>query len=456
MSVMPTTSASHSTATTGPGLHRDERGKRLKGAIIASLLTKPLAFIIPLATVPLFIGYLGNEQYGLYESLVSLSAWFAASNIGIGLGLMNRLTECFVNDEKEMAARYTCTVLVLTGTLLVSVALVFTVLALRLDWNAVFPMTTSVPRTIIAVSAWASVSGAILSVFAANVTPIYSAYQRLSSDVMWDAFAKIASLATCFLAAWTSFGIIGVIFAVCWIPPLCRLLNLWVLVRFEMPWLVPRLASFDAQLVAPLLRDGFLFFFLQIASIALFNVDKLVISVLLGPSEVTEYAIVGRLYLAANGLFGVLLTPLWPAFGEALRRKDFDWVNKMIRRSTMWGLTVMLGLTICLGLWGDQIIRIWTRNQVQSVPFALICGLGLSFSCWVWISSRAIALHSMGILRPQILTTGAHALLNVLFALVLVRHFGAKGAAWASCISGMLTSVWAYPWLLQRHIFRHP
>ena len=43
------------------------------------------------------------------------------------------------------------------------------------------------------------------------------------------------------------------------------------------------------------------------------------------------FAIVGRLFLQAYGLFCIVLFPLWPAYGEAFRRGDLRWVTGKLR-----------------------------------------------------------------------------------------------------------------------------
>ena len=92
-----------------PDVHaerRAARGRRLRLSIITSLLVKPLALVITAVTVPLFLRYLGEERYGLYESIGALAAWIALTDAGLGLGLINRLTECHVSGDDHLARRY--------------------------------------------------------------------------------------------------------------------------------------------------------------------------------------------------------------------------------------------------------------------------------------------------------------------------------------------------------------
>src|SRR5687768_2495209 len=87
--------------------HRALRKKRLKQSLFSSLITRPISFLLPLITVPLFLKYLGGkERYGLYESIGALAMYIGITNAGLTLGLINHLTECHVSGDREQARRY--------------------------------------------------------------------------------------------------------------------------------------------------------------------------------------------------------------------------------------------------------------------------------------------------------------------------------------------------------------
>src|SRR5439155_4008899 len=102
--------------------HRALRTARIKWSILTSLLSKPLAVIMPIVTLPLFMNYLKIERYGLYESIGALTVWLGLTNVGLTLGLINRLTDCHVSGDRELARRYvsSLTFLLLGITLLTS------------------------------------------------------------------------------------------------------------------------------------------------------------------------------------------------------------------------------------------------------------------------------------------------------------------------------------------------
>src|SRR5213594_3301750 len=114
------------------------RSARFKWSLFTSCLTKPLAVALPAITVPLFLHYLGPEKYGLYETVVSLAAWLGLTNLGLGLGLMNRLTDCFVAEDRAGAQRWTSTLFVATAVLLLLFALLLWATVPFIHWRALF------------------------------------------------------------------------------------------------------------------------------------------------------------------------------------------------------------------------------------------------------------------------------------------------------------------------------
>jgi O-antigen/teichoic acid export membrane protein len=85
------------TANTTLQSSRVERTRRLKRTFVSSLLLRPLAIITPFVIAPMFVKYLGQERYGIYETVISFAGFIAMSNAGLTLGLINKLTDCHVS-----------------------------------------------------------------------------------------------------------------------------------------------------------------------------------------------------------------------------------------------------------------------------------------------------------------------------------------------------------------------
>lgn len=432
---------------------RAHRLRRMKLSILSSLLIRPLAVVIPIVTIPLFLKYLGRERYGLYEAIGALALYMGMTNVGLTLGLINQLTECDVRNDRQAARRYTSTITFAMLVFTLVSLLIVTALTIRVNWQWVFDTTDPLGRRETPWAFWTAgvcVIGGLLS----GIAPaIYVAHQETHRNNVWDGVGKVLSLAACFGVVHTDLGIAGVILALTGVPTLVRLVNIVDLFWREKPWLRPSLRMFHFGLLGTMAAQGVLLFMLQISVMLLFQSDKLIIGVVLGPGEVTGYAIVVRVFLVAYGVYMMLLTPLWPASGEAIRRGDVAWVRKSLNWAMIAGCGIILACGVVLLIGGNWLLGMLPGAGGLSVSRSLIVGVTLAFVARAWVDGRSTVLNSANVLLPQIFFYGGHALLAIPLAIVLGRRFGVEGVAWATPITAMFTSVWGYWWLIRRYIF---
>jgi O-antigen/teichoic acid export membrane protein len=335
-----------------------ERNRRLGRSIVSALLTKPLAVIVPLVTVPMLLRYLGTERYGLLETVTAITAWIGLTNAGLGMGLMNQLTDCFVSGNRTLARQYVSTVFYATAGLMVTAALVLLPVILIVDWSALFRMRVPLKGYEMTLTLILTLVLSILTVFTSILSPIYSAYQELPRYNIWDAVAKFSAFVGCLIVLGTPFGLTGALIALFGFPVAVRFANLACLFAFEKPWLRPSLQFCSWSALKPITKQGLCFFALQIACVVVFNTDKLIISSALDMSAVADYAVVGRFFLMAYGVYLMILMPLWPACGEALRIGDLDWIRMNLRRSLWIG---------CGGFAALGVLMLWQGNTIASL-----------------------------------------------------------------------------------------
>jgi len=431
---------------------RATRMQRIKLSVFSALVTKPLAVIIPFVTVPLFLNYLGTTRYGLYGSIGALAAWLALTNIGLGLGLVNKLTDTHVSGDRELARRYvsTITVAVLAITLLGIVVL--SVITPLLDWGKIFPTDDPVALRETPWAFWVCGVAVFVGFIGSLPTNVYFGYQESHRNNIWDGVAKLATLIASLLVVKTSFGLVGVCVAVALVPGVVRLINMIDMFAREKRWLLPHPRLFDRTLLRVLLVESVSLFILHTAAVGIFQVDKVVIGSVLGPEHVTGFDVVGRLFLIVFGVFTMLLAPLWPAYGEAFRRGDYRWIKKTVRLSSLLGCGATIGFGVVMFFFGGEILRIWTRGQHVEISKVLIAGITAAFAARAWVECRTIVLIGAGYLVPQMYFLAANAILNIALAIVFAKQWGVGGVAWAVPVSTLLTSAWGYPLMISRCI----
>lgn len=434
--------------------HRERRLRRLKLSIVSSLFIRPLALLIPIVTVPLFLRYLGVEGYGLYEAVGAIAMYLSITSLGLTGGLQNKLTDCDVSGDRELARRYVSSLWVAMLVMTAATIVLYSLLIPLVDWHWVLKLDQ--PRPYLTWAVWVAGMVTMAGLVASMPNAIYGAYQEFHRANVWDGISKVSTILACVAVTFTPWGLIGVLLAVSGTPTVVRILNLGWLFLVEKNWLAPRLNLFDWKLLKDTASEGILLFVLQMSVVLLFQTDKLIIANGLGTREVAGYAIIGRLFIAAYGVYMILLAPLWPASGEAVRRGDIAWVRRTQRISQWVGIGIMLAVGIVL-LLGGSVMRGVLERLAGGADFdlsaSLICAVTGTFLVRAWVDSRSITLNSTGILAPQIIFYTGHAVLNFIVAILVVRRFGVEGVAWATPITALVTSVWGYPYMMRRYIY---
>jgi O-antigen/teichoic acid export membrane protein len=232
-------------------------------------------------------------------------------------------------------------------------------------------------------------------------------------------------------------------------------LNGWFLFRRHRPWLMPRRRDVDLSTGRSLLRTGALFLALQVAGLAAFGLDNLVIAQLLGTQMVQEYAVPAKLFMLAPILLSFALTPLWPAYRESLARGDGAWVRRTVRRSIALAAVVNIPSSLILVVVAPWLLQVWVGSAVHPTQLLLV-GLGL----WAMMNTLngpfAMLLNGANVVRFQATCVVAMAVANVTISIVLVQRIGVAGVVWGSVIAQAVFVLLPESWYVRRLLMRLP
>ena len=107
--------------------------KQLKVSFLFKVLAIGASFLI----IPIMIKFLGNEQYGIWSTLLSIISWIVLFDIGIGNSLRNKISEALVKNDKKKARDYISTAYVLIGLISVVLLISFLIASSFIPWPPV-------------------------------------------------------------------------------------------------------------------------------------------------------------------------------------------------------------------------------------------------------------------------------------------------------------------------------
>ncbi len=406
------------------------------GAIFVSI-------VVGLISVPISLHYFGFARYGIWLVIGSILAYLRISDFGVGLSTLTLMAQSPDPAHQRVILRRSI-------GLLLGASVVFIVLVLVI--TALFPgcvgILGKVPVSLQGEAATAALAMGILVLFQLPTTVFAAAFSGLQ-QVHWNrAYGALRSIiglgalvATILvggslvtLAVFTGLGglLVGIVSGV----------HLFLV----HPDVRPRVAEkvTDAPSSRLLFGSGVRFLTLQIAVLLILNTDNLVISHFLGPEKVAPYAVTFKLFRMSLLMINALTPVLWPMYGQASGRGDWDWIQRTYNRCVP-ALMVAAGLIWVGGvIFAQEIINLWAGPGAYG-------GLAVAFALggYVYVSSFGGSNHSLiNGLNPTNIVVGfgfIEAVLNLGISLVLVGPLGIGGVALGTFIASLAVNTWFPP-----------
>lgn len=436
--------------------HGKERSRKLNRNVLVSVVLRSASVLVPLIIVPFLLRYLGKETYGVYETLSGLAVFLGLGNAGLSYGLMNFLTVCYAERDHKKASELISTFLSASIVLLSALALIGLAAAFALPWQRLLKLSDVAAAQHLPWAVALAVLGTLLTVFCGIMDAVYGAFQNFAAVSIWDAVSKFMATVAVMAVTYTQMGLVGAICAGIGVPALIKLAGVIDMFRFRLPEIRPRRNLYRREYLRSLLVDGGLLFVLALSFGGIFQIDKLFLQVISGGVAVARFSILSRIYFLAFGMYSLSFRSLWPAFGEAIHRRDFAWIKKSLWLTIVAGAAIISVASGALLFFSSWVYHLWLgkANNPELAPNpAIVLAFTACFLTNVWASSFSTVLNAARVLRSQCLIAGSHALLTVLLMPVMIRHWGICGAAWAPVIAALPTSAWGYPWLVRKHVF---
>jgi O-antigen/teichoic acid export membrane protein len=410
-----------------------ERYRRIALTSVTAIAAKGVGMMTALISIPLTIDYLGTERYGLWMTIGSVTALLGFADFGIGNGLLNAIAAADGKNDRGAACRsVSSTFFILTGIALLLLALLTCVYPF-VPWQRLFNVTSD-----LAAEESGPATALLIAIFAMSmplgiVQRVQMGYQEGFVSHLWTLAGALLGFIGLLVVTYLEAGLPWLVLALSGGPLLVLVLNwsrefLWL-----KPWLFPSWETFDWVTARRIVHTGILFLVLQIFAIIGNSSDNLIIAQVLGASAVTVYAIVQKLFLATL-LAQYFLQPLWPAFGEAMARKDIPWARRTLNRALALSLSLGVFTGLPLIFFGKRIVTMLAGNDLA--PSGVLLS---GFALWVLVNcvvgSISTFLNSGTLVGRQV----PFFVLASLSALVLkvagAHYWQTEGVVWGTVVA---------------------
>jgi O-antigen/teichoic acid export membrane protein len=358
-----------------------------------------VAVVTGLAAVPLTVGYLGSERYGVWLTLSSLLNWFAVSDFGLGgNALVNALADADGREDRKLTRELVSTAFwMLVGIAALLTLLMATLLPL-IPLAKVFNVSSSISVRELMLAV-AVAFGLFALNFPTGVFPaVYYGHQEGSRAAAWATLGNLAAFAALLVVTRREGGLMQLVLGVYGARLAVNVACGVHLVGHAKPWLRPSPGATSLRALRRLAGLGSHYALVQLASVGVFQSQPIILTHAIGPTAVVTFSVALRLLSLPITLVQLVTGPLMPAFGEARARGDWSWIWGTLRRSLLVAGLVASACYLVLGPITSYLVRQWVGPAAVPEPFlvALLCAYGLFAALAAPLSSALFGLERTG------------------------------------------------------------
>jgi len=436
----------------GPENRSKERYRRIALTSFAAIGARGVGVLTALISVPLTLHYLGNERYGMWMTISSVIAMLGFADLGVGLGLVNAISEADGKKDAKAARMYVSSAFFMLLGIASCLLLVFIAIYRVVPWAKVYNLTSP-----IAIQEAGPATAVLILTFIVNmplgvVQRAQMGYQEGFRTNIWTGVGSILGLIGVLIAIYLKAGLPWLVLAMSGGPVLAGLFNWYDFFSRLRRWLLPRWNAFNWTAGRKVAGTGVLFLILQVLAILGNASDNIVIAQVLGASAVAGYAIMQKLF-SITLIAQYFLVPLWPAFGEALACGDLVWARRALNRSIVISLACGLGTALPFLFFGKWFIEFWVGKDM--VPSTLLL---VGFIMWslvnCYIGSISTFLNSGALVGKQITYYGLATVCALVLKVVGAPILLTAAVVWSTVIGYGLFYIIPATMIAFKHLYQ--
>jgi O-antigen/teichoic acid export membrane protein len=405
----------------------DVRDMRWLTAAATFAISRGINFLLLLVTVPLALGYLGVDRFGLWMAASSIIALFIVLEAGIGVGLVMSVPNAVGSNDQQSVCRQFSSAIFTLSTVGCTLVVAAVVGGYTIEWPSIFRIPESIPHSeVAALMAWL---GVCLSL---NFPVSFLRHFRLGLQEgaqagIWELAASGASFAGILLAVLLDWGLVGLAIGAAGAPALVRIVHMAYFL-WDRPEYRPSKALVSLHSIRDLLNAGVPLWIIGTSNMLALQASIWLLGIMAELSDVAEYSVAQRYFVIAFVPATILFGTLLPALSEAVTKGDFAWVRNRFIRTT--GLTIIIGIPalILMALAADTLLPLWVGDSIE-VSRVLNLTMAAYYVLMLVQTACSTAQLALKMIKIQIVLCLSTITASIFFCWILIPFYGAVGAA---------------------------
>ncbi|TCK67812.1 O-antigen/teichoic acid export membrane protein [Winogradskyella wandonensis] len=407
-----------------------------------SFFAKAIGLINIMLIIPLLVNNYSADEFGIYILLTQLITIFGVLDFGLGSVLINEIL--FFRNSKQFGKIKE--IIIQSFSFLLIVSLVLTLLTVFILFILKEPKSYDFLPDIIK-------SAKNLDLFKISVVFFlilpFTLIQKIQFGFLDNAvfhfvevIQKIIQGVGIFIMAKNTYNIFDIVFFYYSVILLTDMLN-GIIYFFFIKKPILQSTKFTRQnLLPPLFKKSFYFFLVSLFFFFSNTIDTYLISGFGNFQMLKDYDIIKRPYEICMVGIMIIISVLWPVFGEAYQKKQVSKIKMIVRRSLLTVTTGLLLLSLTMFFFGNEIISLWI-NQTKEYKVYLFLIVGLMYLMFSLGNVFIAYLNSANSISVQVIIYSVMTFIGVPFKIFFIKSYGLDGYFIASSI--ILAFLFAIP-----------
>ncbi|TDE13140.1 lipopolysaccharide biosynthesis protein [Dyadobacter psychrotolerans] len=348
-------------------LKRFEKLSKSFRSVMLSFLTQFSNSILSFIMIPILLGYLNKEDYGLWVTLVSLVSWIFVSDFGIGQAFRNRVTSYLADGDKKALNRHFRITFQYYCILGIAILAFFVYL---LNTNEVLQKNKDIALIIylpyIIYFPFSLGTQILQGLRLVHVTGILT----LSRAALWAIFVGILVLTE------IEENLILISIGYSAIQTFINLITIYIAGK-KSDIKLPTKKEFLSKLVYDnTILVGIRFFVLQLSNLILYTMGNYFVYSNLTPTSTAIYDTINRVFTLYMTFFNIIITVFWSEIAFLRETGDFIKLQLIYKKLLTISMLFAVGslLVVFMAPW---FIQVWTQGKINittidCIPFAFL------------------------------------------------------------------------------------
>ncbi|HRK19362.1 MAG TPA: polysaccharide biosynthesis C-terminal domain-containing protein [Hyphomicrobiaceae bacterium] len=397
-----------------------------------------LTAITTYVLMPFNLNSLGNENYGIWLIISSITAYLFLLHLGVPMASVRELTQAIALKDDERINR----IVTSCGLLYLVFGVVVMLLGVPLYFFFVYTYEIPLPVRGEARAAFViSLMQTGLAFIATMPYAILSAYESfVAKNVLMAIVLIVRTIVNIVLVLmYPSFITLGILML---IATVFEMVLAWGYIFRTYPVIRPRLSLFSMETVRGIFGFSIWVFLMALGSQLAFQTSPLIIGHYMTSADVPSVAVPNSLMLILMQFVGGIASVIMPVATNMQTTGDFATLRHVYFKWTK----ISLALSVCAGLFlvifGPSFLKFWIGPSYTPESGAVLQILAASYMVFLPVRGVAVpVLMGLGHAKWPTIATLTAGVMNLGMSIALVGPYGLEGVAWAMAIPNVLLSV---------------